>query len=380
MSQSRVQTIDVSRLNNEVKFSEVFSTINYIPLETTENCYLTYITQIQFDDSLIFVQDKRRDEIFVFDLNGHFLNRIGEIGKGPGEILQYGDFHIDNTKKVIEVHDVGGNYLYYYSYSGELLETKMMMWASSFEKTTSNKYLLYSGYSNGFIDLKDRKMTSPIALVNTQGKIIERFKNQFKPICYGIPGIMSNNAITRYYDTLIVCPNRSNIIYQLWDDVLYPRYKLDFGSRELPPKYLKLENLHSSHFYSWQSKYVFEVYDFLECDNSLAFHFPMNGVSYQGFVNKKDFSVKVAGRNNFINDIDGIKPKYFAIKAKYRDCFVAYMQSNDFKEQVELINRESVKGNNDCVRASERLMLLNNSIENNDNPIIIFYKTKMTYE
>ena len=98
-------------------------TYRFLKLETTEDCLVTTINKIHFDDEKIFIYDKNK-KIFVFDESGKFLNTVGRIGQGPDDHLSITDFYLDKTNKRICVYDIFKGSIFTYSYYGKLLEKK----------------------------------------------------------------------------------------------------------------------------------------------------------------------------------------------------------------------------------------------------------------
>lgn len=211
-------------------------------------------------------------------------------------------------------------------------------------------------------------------LVDNKGQIINDFDSEFSAFGQRALGIHSNTAIISYKDTLIICPNRSNIIYHLSNNHLQPRYILDFGRRNLPEKYYKLKDLHSSQFYEWQSDYVFEVYDYFETEDCCIFHFPLNMESYQCIIDKSNWEVKIARRKDFTNDIDIIKPKYFSFLSTCDNYLVSYIQSLDFQKQIKDILSGLSNDELEVYKSNfPELIDVYNRAQENDNPIIILY-------
>lgn len=73
----------------------------YIQLETSEECIIGDVHQLFTDDSLIFVVDKTHGNVFCFDYDGHFRNRIGERGKSGEEYIRLNHVTIDRNRKEI---------------------------------------------------------------------------------------------------------------------------------------------------------------------------------------------------------------------------------------------------------------------------------------
>jgi hypothetical protein len=88
----------------EVKFSEIFSDYQIIPLETKKECVIGNTT-IQFSKDFIFIGTQNfpgAAKLYRFDKQGLFINEIGKEGRGPGEhngylVTQVLPFEEDNT-------------------------------------------------------------------------------------------------------------------------------------------------------------------------------------------------------------------------------------------------------------------------------------------
>ena len=75
-----------------------------IKLETSSECLLGALKKIEFADSLIFISDYN-EHLYVFDMNGRFLIRIGEIGRDPNQVSAITSFYVDKNNKVVGVYD-----------------------------------------------------------------------------------------------------------------------------------------------------------------------------------------------------------------------------------------------------------------------------------
>ena len=73
--------IDPEVVEEYLDLSEILQdSIEIIPLETTEQCLISDIKQIELYKDKIFVSDKGNAKIFVFTTTGHFLNSLGRQG------------------------------------------------------------------------------------------------------------------------------------------------------------------------------------------------------------------------------------------------------------------------------------------------------------
>ena len=100
---------------------EYFENAEFIKLETTQNSIIHKIDRLYFFKEFIYILDKKQMSIFVFTSDGKFQKQIMNIGRGPGEYIQIGDFTIDEKSNEIiasleipkEVfrYDLSGNFI-----------------------------------------------------------------------------------------------------------------------------------------------------------------------------------------------------------------------------------------------------------------------------
>lgn len=93
--------------NDQVLFSDLFSEIDILPLETLDGSLLTFLMGepdkvIKYEDKFYFL-DKSQDIIVIFDNNGKFINRISKRGHGPGEYISLSDFNINRFSHNLEI-------------------------------------------------------------------------------------------------------------------------------------------------------------------------------------------------------------------------------------------------------------------------------------
>jgi hypothetical protein len=99
--------IDLENNNSFIKFNEVVDSIKTIILENSCNeSFIGSIDQIVKADSLLFILDKRQNSLFIFAIDGTFINRINENGRGPGEFLSLTTFGVDVEKQKIYIFDI----------------------------------------------------------------------------------------------------------------------------------------------------------------------------------------------------------------------------------------------------------------------------------
>jgi hypothetical protein len=82
--------------------SDLFSEIKYIPLESTPDCLLGYMSIKAFGKDILIKSHDERMGLFRYSPKGKFLNKIGNRGRGPTEYLDNIDVElIDDTVFVV---------------------------------------------------------------------------------------------------------------------------------------------------------------------------------------------------------------------------------------------------------------------------------------
>lgn len=76
---------DLLKSKKTVGLSQIATNVEYIKLETTNECLLYSMAKYYFSDSIIFVTNK--DHILKFNYNGKYLGKILKVGRGPDEIF-----------------------------------------------------------------------------------------------------------------------------------------------------------------------------------------------------------------------------------------------------------------------------------------------------
>lgn len=81
----------------ELALSELGRELSYLPLETSELCLISNVTNLVFTKDYILITDSK--ELFQFSRSGKFLRKIGKLGKGPGEHGTFIKFAVDDSNE-----------------------------------------------------------------------------------------------------------------------------------------------------------------------------------------------------------------------------------------------------------------------------------------
>ena len=116
ISRSGVPVINLSEDVSTVPsllLSEAAEKLEIVPLEMTDESVLSDITEMQVTDHNIWIDHGREFYIYRFSRTGKFLNRIGSIGQGPGEYVNYLNFLVDEDKKEVYIFSTNNGVLVY---------------------------------------------------------------------------------------------------------------------------------------------------------------------------------------------------------------------------------------------------------------------------
>ena len=270
-----------------IKMSEIISKISYIPLETKPDCMIGTMNIPVFGKDIIIRSYTGRINgalgTLRFSNQGKFLNKIGNIGRGPGEYQDNSDVAlIDDTVFVISNFT---NRIFAYSLSGSFIKDYHLNTNSrpkGIIKTADKSFLvaLSNPSQYGIVLKTDRNF-------NIKTGYIKSIQLKDNPIPYGFQ--ISKNTILFYYSYL-------DTIFDLTQGNPKPAVICDYG------KFKKLKQK------SPQSNPLFSkpyIANFSSNDQymQLYVYYPFNENTYTTFYRMVDG--KQVRWKNLVNDVDG---------------------------------------------------------------------------
>jgi hypothetical protein len=225
---------DILKNKKEVDLSQVASNIEYIKLETNQECLIRGIRECLFTDNLIFINN--RDHILKFSRDGKFLQKIGSPGRGPGEIDLIRAMSILPNKQIIIVQKNIREMLYF-SFDGKLIKTVKIPNALYIKVMADGRLIAYDAGADG-------SNINTFSLINENGDTISAIKNYctwerttggvMMAGSYPTPFTSMGNWYfkDRYNDT----------IYTVSSNKIIPSYVIIMGKYKLPDD-LRLERL-----------------------------------------------------------------------------------------------------------------------------------------
>ena len=98
--------VDKALNQKEIFLSKVFNQVKTIILETNKDALIGSISSMQIYKDSIFILDRNGSKgLFLFNKEGRFLKRYGNIGRGPGEYSEPSDFTLNIKNKIVYILD-----------------------------------------------------------------------------------------------------------------------------------------------------------------------------------------------------------------------------------------------------------------------------------
>ena len=101
--------------------SGLFDRFEPIVLETNDSSLITIIEKAEIRNDTIFILDRKKPRLLLFDLEGKFLRNIGKVGDGPEEYTLCYNFALNPIKNQVAMVIPFG-YLYLYNLQGEFIK------------------------------------------------------------------------------------------------------------------------------------------------------------------------------------------------------------------------------------------------------------------
>lgn len=356
-NKEKVRTYNISLEN--ISTSNFFTNVDtayFVVLETNNNSLIGEIGQLSISNKLILT-DRQTNSIMQFDLKGNHISTNTKVGNGPGEYIRIDGLCIYEPKDYIMILDAMKNKVIVYDSNFNFIE----------ERNTS---VPFGPTAFSIFDYNTLVFEQSINSTQSDKKYNLFVNNKNGETTYLLPFNKTANTvfsprITLYYtnDTLVYVPTYNNIVYNIFNNKIEPRLKFDFGD-----KWIKEDIVYNSSLGENPLKFIETlkdqdfVYFFNELENSTHIYidFYYKNDSYISIINKKD-NKNTLIRLNKNNDFS-IKPLSI-----YKDYFIIPVTTS---ESTKIIN------NNYKFKGKNKMFELNNKLQEENNPILMFVKFK----
>ncbi|MDR1593633.1 MAG: 6-bladed beta-propeller [Prevotellaceae bacterium] len=231
--------IDPPKALNEVNMSDIFSKVDYIPLETNDECLIGRIEQILvYKDRLYLLDRFQTKSVFCYSKDGKFLYQIDKKGQGPGEYIDIDNISIDHDNdrlllyfnhNVLE-YDLNGNYVKTHHFD---------IWAHQFTYIGNNCAAFYGGYTTNR-EYEKENMTPNLFITENYKKVIhtDLYFRSTRNIS-ALIGLFSNFS-NDYSGTVSFLSSYNDTVYHLTPNAVKRAYYIDFGKMKKSKSYYTL--------------------------------------------------------------------------------------------------------------------------------------------
>ena len=129
--------------NRAFEIKDIVSDIQYIILEETPESLFSGIYKLVIKNGRIYVLDISPKSLFVFDVKGKFLHRVGRLGSGPGEYSNSMINFAVNENDEVFVYDYARRNMMKYDKNGKYINSKKSSFSfNDFLFLSDDQYLL----------------------------------------------------------------------------------------------------------------------------------------------------------------------------------------------------------------------------------------------
>jgi hypothetical protein len=361
-----------------IPLSQIASDVEYIVLESREDCMIRPVVRYYFTDSLIFIRNF--DHILKFSHNGTFIQRIGTSGRGPGEIDLIRNLSFLPDKEILVVQKNYQRELIYFSFTGELIKTlDYEPHIQYFKIFPDGNFLTYESGFNGTEEVM-------FCLMNENWDTLSTVSNYSK--WTSIPSTIQIMIGYPVFEPFYFSRNSYHIksmyndtVYKISSDKIEPEYFINLGKYKLPEE-LRPERLGVSQVQKFRDNshnyYFAQIFEASEKIFISAFNNKDSDVPRCLIYNilTKECTLLTDSENNstgFVNDWDGGIDFWPTGQLNDNQVFMP-ITPLQFKKLVseEAVKTEDIK----YPEKKSKLLKLISSLDETDNPILMVVTLK----
>lgn len=339
----------------EVFFADI-DTAYFIPLETNDSSQIGEISQLNISDKLV-LSDRKTQSILQFSLDGHFLSAHEAIGNGPGEYVRIDGMYIDKNKDHILVLDAIQNKVLTYDANFKFIEEKhtpVPFGAMAFSMIEDSTFVYEEGIGTVKSDLKYCLFVQP---PNGETRHFLPFEKtmsiHFSP----------RQSLFHVDDALVFVPTYNDTIYNVFEDRVEPRMRIDFGEQWVDEAFVYNQALGKDPMLFMQKladqNFIY-FFNLMENRTHIYMDFYCKGGAYASVIDKKDNSNTLV---KFSDPDAQMKPL-----ASHGDYFVFPLAQSEFARIAD--------SNNYTFAGKASMVEINNKLNEESNPVLMFVKFK----
>lgn len=379
---------------SDIKLSSLVEDIIYIPLKTENvDFFMRSLLTLAYDEQrYLFVLN---DPFYAFtaDTLGHFVNRVGRIGQGPGEYKQISNISVNFKDQRIYIKTAYKHNVITYDYQGHVIAESsprsIDMFTESIFYYDDALWGVGIPYTSSALKVKkENRLFYGFALLDSLCKrTLLQTANPIEPFGHleGLESGISLQGVSVYKDVILLTQSGgapSDTVYTIQNKQFVPRYFLSYGSQrpDISKSWSQDGSSASYRSYtSWQPAFETERLFFLEIYFQKKYYI----VCYDKYTNNH-FSVPVSFllmedgeplARGFENDIDGGFPFYPMSVSSDGTYWLTYLSPADMKE---CLTEEYFAAHSEVLnkKKQEELKSIVANADEEDNPVLVLLKIK----
>lgn len=355
----------------DLGLSDFVESIEYIPLETKDECVIGQGMVFDMDETHIIVKFNGCKSVYLFDRKGHFLNTIGNTGGGPQEFIGVGNIFLDADNNSIIVHDIGK--VLYFNKQGKFLRSTPLPIDNRNTVAYFRGLLLRTAESYIFRD----STYNVYQIYNPKGQLIKEAIRSIpiplkKDPNWRISYVTQNTIpVYTYHNMPHVREYLNDTVYAINElNQFNPKYVFNLGKYKVTPEI-------QSDIEHWSERTYNKVFllDIIEMKNTLLIQYTYQEKIHSCYYNKKENKLYKFKSRGYPNDYDGgIDFEAVFVGQKNRIARTA-IEAADFISFLEekKPDNQKIKGPKSAVDAFKKLA---KKVDEEDNPIIMIMKLK----
>jgi len=351
---------------SSINASDIIEEVRFIPLETNKEALIAYYNNIMIYDDKIYIIDNLQGSgsgLFIFDMNGKFLNKIGQKGGGPQDFGLPSGFDIARNGNYFMVYDNWKRRNMYYDMDGNFLKKSNVSFRQffTFGILPSNTVVSVTGKSDhnhhlGDYDKYRLVFSDTLGNINKFG--FEFDDNMNLPVGW--------SSIYRYNNELLYYQQYANSIYSVTDTLIREKYRIDcsnFSAFDIKKinQYDKMEDF-DEYWYRTANLYP----SISENNNHLFFTINNMKEYHRYFYDKRSGKHIGFKKMNFDNDFCVQFSNNFY---SYGDYFIRIVSPVELAELKKNRDKEGKP-------LSEKFSKMIDGLDEEDNDVLVLFKIK----
>jgi hypothetical protein len=354
---------------NRITLSEIADDITYIPLDNSFPISLIYNPRYFINNSIYL--STSNTGIMEFDRKGKFLRKIGNIGRGPGEYVNYSQFTVDDKSETVYVLDAG--IIKVYSKTGNFLRSiSLKEFGEGVDAVEFYNSKLFVSYPLQFAGIKYDWI-----ILDTLGNLVKKKERTIPPFT---SNWLIGGGIYKYENRIYHWSPYNDTVFSILPDLNYKAsFLLSPGEHRLPRS--NIDDILKIKFY-------FNPYSVFETSHFLVSKYLYNKKLIIALIDKKthisyltylESGPAVIGDNligGIFNDLDG--GVLFQPANYYEENNREYMFGliNPYQIKAMVANNEFKNSSPKYPDKKKELEKLANSLTETNNQILMIVRLK----